>query len=205
MDISAMNGTVSYYDNNASQYFDRTSKVTFDALYEEFLKYIPARGRIMDLGCGSGRDVKWFREHGYEAFGLDASERLVQIARTRFSIPVEVGSIEEWISDEPYDGIWCCASLMHLDDMAIECFLSNLEYNLRPVGAMFISVKEGIETGVDEAGRYFRDFDEESLKTFISPYNNLNIEKVWYTEDKLNRNSFRWLNALIIHNDNSVR
>lgn len=196
-----MNGTINYYDNHASQYFDRTSHVNFDALYEEFLRYVPAGCRIMDLGCGSGRDVKWFRDNGYEAYGLDASESLVQIAKCKFNIPVEVGCIEEWLSDEPFDGIWCCASLMHLDDTSIGRFLSNLNYNLRSGGALFISVKEGIETGVDENGMYFRDFDEVSLRAFLSHYKNLIIEKIWYTEDKLNRESFKWLNAIITNNE----
>ncbi|MCR5420779.1 MAG: class I SAM-dependent methyltransferase [Lachnospiraceae bacterium] len=196
-----MNGTINYYDKHASQYFERTSQVDLVALYKEFLKYIPEGGRIMDLGCGSGRDVKWFREHDYDAYGLDASEELVKIARNQFDIPVEVGLIEEWVADEVFDGIWCCASLMHLDDMSFDKFLSNLRCNLRLGGALFISVKEGIDSGVSEDGRYFRDFNDEALNAFISHYRGLRIEKVWYTTDKLYRESFRWLNAIIRTNE----
>ena len=196
-----MNGTINYYDKHASQYFERTSQVDLVALYTEFLKYIPEGGRIMDLGCGSGRDVKWFREHDYDAYGLDASEELVKIARNQFDIPVEVGLIEEWVTDEVFDGIWCCASLMHLDDMSFDKFLSNLRCNLRLGGALFISVKEGIDSGVSEDGRYFRDFNDEALNAFISHYRGLRIEKVWYTTDKLYRESFRWLNAIIRTNE----
>lgn len=193
-----MNGTIKYYDEHASYYFEKTSHVDLVVLYKEFLKYVPVGGRIMDLGCGSGRDVKWFRDHGYEAYGLDASERLVTIARDKLEIPVEVGHIEEWIADEAFDGIWCCASLMHLDDISFDMFLSNLRCNLRQGGALFISVKEGIDSGVSEDGRYFRDFNDETLNAFISHYKGLRIEKVWYTTDKLYRDSFRWMNAIII-------
>ena len=196
-----MNGTINYYDEHASQYFERTSQVDLAALYKEFLKYIPAGGRIMDLGCGSGRDVKWFREHGYDAYGLDASEDLVKIARNQLGIPVDSGLIEEWVADEIFDGIWCCASLMHLDDISFDRFLSNLRYNLRTGGALFISVKEGIDSGVSEDGRYFRDFNEETLNTFLSHYENLRLEKVWYTKDKLQRESFRWMNAIVTKNE----
>lgn len=156
----------------------------------------------MDLGCGSGRDVKWFRDHGYDAYGLDASEELVKKARNQLDIPVDTGLIEEWVAAETFDGIWCCASLMHLDDMSFDRFLSNLRFNLRPGGALFISVKEGIESGVSEDGRYFRDFNEETLKAFLSHYRDLRLEKVWYTKDKLQRESFRWLNAIIKKNEN---
>ena len=184
-----MNETIHYYDEHASRYFDRTSQVDLTMLYKEFLEYVPIGGRIMDLGCG--------RDHGYDAFGLDASEELVKKARNQLDIPVKTGLIEEWVADESFDGIWCCASLMHLDDMSFDRFLSNLRFNLRPGGALFISVKEGIESGVSEDGRYFRDFNEETLKAFLSHYKDLRLEKVWYTKDKLQRESFRWLNAII--------
>ena len=155
----------------------------------------------MDLGCGSGRDVKWFRDHGYHAYGLDASEKLARIACEKLGIPVEVGFIEEWIAEETFDGIWCCASLVHLDDNRIDQFLSNLRYNLKKGGALFISVKENIDSGVVEDGRYFRDFNEETLNALISHYKEFSIEKVWYTEDKMHRESFKWLNAIIRSNE----
>ncbi len=192
-----MNKTIDYYNDNASYYFDRTSNVDLVPLYEVFLKYVPAGGRIMDLGCGSGRDVKWFRDHGYEAYGLDASEQLVKIARDQLAIPVEVGCIEDWVADEAFDGIWCCASLVHLDDEAFDRFLSNLRYNLRSGGVLFMSVKEGIESGTTEDGRYFRDFNEDRISALLSHYDGIRIEKIWYTEDKMHRTSFKWLNAII--------
>ena len=196
-----MSGTIKYYDENASYYFDSTSQVDLDPLYKEFLKYVPAGGRIMDLGCGSGRDVKWFRDHGYDAYGLDASERLVKIAYEKLGIPVEAGFIENWIADEAFDGIWCCASLVHLDDNRIDQFLSNLRHNLKKGGALFISVKENIDSGVVEDGRYFRDFNEGTLNALISHYKGFRIEKIWYTEDKMHRESFKWLNAIIRSNE----
>ena len=85
--------------------------------------------------------------------------------------------------------------------MSFDKFLSNLRCNLRLGGALFISVKEGIDSGVSEDGRYFRDFNDEALNAFISHYRGLRIEKVWYTTDKLYRESFRWLNAIIRTNE----
>ena len=192
-----MNGTIKYYDENATYYFDSTSQVDLVSLYKEFLEYVPAGGRIMDLGCGSGRDVKWFRDHGYEAYGLDASEKLVRIASEKLGIPVKVGFIEEWIADKAFDGIWCCASIMHLDDEAIEQFFSNLKDNLKPDGVLFMSVKSGIETGTDSYGRYFRDFEEDDIDELLARYPGLELKELWYTEDAFHRNSFRWLNVLI--------
>ena len=100
-----MNSTIDYYDRNADEYYARTADVIFDEIYSRFLKYIPKCGRIMDLGCGSGRDVKWFCDHGYEAYGLDASEELVKKASDALGITISKGLIEEWVADNPFDGI----------------------------------------------------------------------------------------------------
>ena len=192
-----MNSTIDYYNRNADEYFARTADVNFDALYSRFLKYIPDGGRIMDLGCGSGRDVKWFYDHGYEAFGLDASRELVSKASIEYDIPVCTGLIEEWTSSTTFDGVWCCASLMHLDDDALEQFFVNLQYNLKPGGVLFMSVKSGIETGLDEQGRYLRNFTEEDVREIINRHSELEVRELWYTEDKLARDTFKWMNVII--------
>ena len=192
-----MNNTIQYYNNNANEYFDSTSQVNLEELYDKFLSYIPAGGSIMDLGCGSGRDVKWFRDHGYDAYGLDASEKLVSIACRKLQIPIELGIIEEWVAEEPVDGIWCCASIMHLDEKAVEQFFSNLKYNLKSNGVLFMSVKSGIETGIDRYGRYLRDFEERDIHELLARHQQLELKELWYTEDKLSRDTFKWLNTLI--------
>lgn len=192
-----MNKTIEYYNNNANDYFDSTSQVSLEELYNKFLSYIPIGGSIMDLGCGSGRDVKWFRDHGYDAYGLDASEKLVSIACRKLQIPIELGIIEEWVAEEPVDGIWCCASIMHLDEEAVEQFFSNLKYNLKSKGVLFMSVKSGIETGIDRYGRYLRDFEESDIHELLARHQELELKGLWYTEDKLERDSFKWLNILV--------
>ena len=192
-----MNSTIDYYNRNADGYFARTAEVTFDEIYNRFLKYIPDGGRIMDLGCGSGRDVKWLCNHGYEAYGLDASRELVSKASDEYDIPVFTGLIEEWTTAIPFDGVWCCASLMHLEDSALEQFFENLKYNLKQGGVLFMSVKSGIETGLDEQGRYLRDFTEEDVHKIITRHGEFELRELWYTEDKLSRNSFRWMNVII--------
>ena len=193
-----MNKTIEYYNNNANEYFDSTSQVNLEEMYDKFLSYIPVGGSIMDLGCGSGRDVKWFRDHGYDAYGLDASEKLVSIACKKLQIPIELGIIEERIAEEPVDGIWCCASIMHLEDEGVDQFFSNLKYNLKPGGILFMSVKSGIETGTDRYGRYLRNFKESDIHELLARHQELELRELWYTEDKLTRDSFRWLNALIL-------
>ena len=191
-----MNSTIEYYNKHAEEYFKNTSSVDMTCLYKRFLEYVPVGGRIMDLGCGSGRDVKWFRDHGYQAFGMDASEKLVQKAR-EMQIPVAIGRIEEWLAEEPFDGIWCCASLIHLSLEDVKQFFSHLKYNLKPSGVLFISAKSGIMTGYDQKGRYFSNYNPETIKSLVSDNDGLSIETMWYTADELGRSEFNWLNAII--------
>lgn len=193
-----MNSTIDYYNNNAVGYFANTLHIDFEEIYMRFLAYVPEGGKIMDLGCGSGRDVKWFSDHGYEAYGLDASEELAELAANTLGIRVGTGLIEEWISEVPFDGIWCCASLMHLSDTALAQFINNLGINLSPGGVLFVSVKTGIETGNDDQGRYLRNFTEEDIHELIKSGGQLRIEELWYTEDKLSRNNVKWLNVIIV-------
>lgn len=196
-----MKKTIEYYNDNAESYYSRTVEVDFRELYERFLECIPEGGRIMDVGCGSGRDVAAFCKMGYCAEGIDASEKLAAVAREKLNIKVNVCSMGDWIAEKPYDGIWCCASLLHLEDRQINRFLGNLKNNLKEGGAIFISVKTGIKTGSDDKGRYFRNFTQEDLSTFIEIANKngarLRIQDVWETDDGMER-EVKWLNCLAV-------
>ena len=133
---------------------------------------------------------------GFNAEGIDASEELVRLATERLGITANVADMSDWIADEAYNGIWCCASLMHLNEEDCERFFSNLKYNLRTGGVLYISVKTGIETGTDAAGRYLRNFNEEDIRDLINKAAGLRLSELWYTDDTLSRRDFRWLNVI---------
>ena len=190
-----MSDTIAYYNANAEKYFKTTENVDFTASYERFLKNIPKHGSIVDIGCGSGRDVKAFCDMGYQAVGLDASEELAIIAMREKGITVFVDNMTTWIAEEPYDGMWCCASLLHLDDTGLRKFIDNIDKNLKTGGAIYISVKSGIETGYDDKGRYMRNFSFEELSQLLTA-SNIKIVEHWTTEDKMAREGFCWINVI---------
>ena len=190
-----MNDTINYYNKNAEQYYKNTVDVDFTDAYKRFLKYIPKGGRIIDVGCGSGRDTAAFKEMGYDAIGLDASEELAEVARKGKGIDVIVEDMASWITDEPYDGIWSCASLLHLDNKELISFFQNLNRNLKVEGAIYISVKTAIETGVDNKGRFMKNFTEEELRGYLD-LAGIEIVETWDTGDQLNREGFSWINVI---------
>ena len=189
-----MNDTISYYDKHAGDYFNSTVDVDFDLLRKKFVSFLPEHARIIDIGCGSGRDVKAFCDMGYQAVGLDASEGLAAEAEKQLCIEVQVGDMATWVAQEPFDGIWCCAALLHLHEEEANAFLQNLHVNLRSGGILFLSVKEGIQTGQDAKGRYMHNYTEQELRKKLATAG-LEILEIDTSEDSLGRGGFRWLNV----------
>lgn len=190
-----MNTTNKFYEENAAAYFSQTINTPMS--YDRFLAYLAPRSTIMDLGCGSGRDAKHFMEQGYQVHALDSSVALGQLVSTTLTIPVTISTIEEWAPAKKYDGIWSCASLLHLEWSEIKSFFARLPHFLEQNGVIFVSVKSGIETGFDEKGRYFTNFTEEMVEEILTLVPQLALEELWYSGDNLNRDGFKWMNFII--------
>ena len=191
-----MNNTIDYYNRNAESYYWNTVGVDLDATRKRFAAYLRDGAFVIDMGCGSGRDVVAFSDMGFRVIGIDASEELVYLAQERLGINAFTADMSTWLQGDKYDGIWCCASLMHLDEAECRQFFINLNCNLKKGGVLYFSVKSGIKTGTDEEGRYMRDFTEEDIRELISYVEGLTIKEYWYTDDILNRRDFRWLNVI---------
>jgi len=187
--------TIDYYNRIADSYYWTTVGIDMSKLRNAFAAYLPAEARVIDLGCGSGRDVMAFGDMGHEASGLDASKELVELAKERLEVKASVGDMVTWRASEPYDGIWCCASLIHLNEEEKKRFFGNLQYNLKPGGVIYISVKEGIETGTDEEGVYTSNCTAEELKSFLNGAGCEILETV-VTEDAMGRPGVKWLNVI---------
>ncbi len=169
-----------------------------DATRKKFASYLPSEAHVLDMGCGSGRDVMSFRDMGHKALGIDAAEELVRLAKERLEVKAVVGDMSSWAAPEPCDGVWCCASLYHLDDEECEEFFTNLNGNLEHGGVLYFSVKTGIETGVDEDGRYFRNFTEDDISRLIGLTEGLKIADQWETYDSGHSEGAKWLNILAV-------
>ena len=190
-----MRSTIDYYNRIADSYYWTTVGIDMSKLRNAFAAYLPAESRVIDLGCGSGRDVMAFCDMGHDASGLDASKELVELAKERLEVKASVGDMVTWRASEPYDGIWCCASLIHLNEEEKKRFFGNLQYNLKPGGVIYISVKEGIETGTDEEGVYTSNCTADELKSFLNGAGCEILETV-VTEDAMGRPGVKWLNVI---------
>lgn len=189
--------TLDYYNKNSEEYFNSTLNVDMTNTYKEFLKLVPEGGKILDLGCGSGRDSMNFMKLGYEVTAVDGSKELAKKASALLGKEVIASTFEELELKEKFHGIWACASLLHIKREDLKTVLNNLYNNLDDNGVFYMSFKYGEKEYVDDKNRYFNCFTDESIISFINENTKFNILDLYITEDKLGReNEVKWVNLI---------
>ena len=191
------NTTISYYNHNADQYFQDTVDVDMSECCDRFIKYVVSGGKVIDIGAGSGRDTKYFKDSGFDVEAIDASEELCKLATEYSGIEVQCERIQDWYPKGIYDGIWANASLVHLSIEEIEEFIFRVSNHLNVDGVLYISMKKGIDTGYDSNGRYFTSFSEENVQQIVAISTVYEIVELWVTEDKMSRGEIQWLNLIL--------
>ena len=109
-----MNPTIDYYNSNADCFIEGTIYADVESIRKRFLKHIPVGGKILDLGCGSGRDTKEFMDAGYDVSAIDGSRELCKRASEYTGLDVKCMQFLELSEKETYDGVFACASLLHV-------------------------------------------------------------------------------------------
>ena len=197
INMEETNKTIDYYNSNAVQYFSNTVNVDLSECCDRFLKYVVPGGRIVDIGAGSGRDIKYFKDRGYVVEGIDASEEMCRLATDYSGIEVICERIQNWYPKRKYEGIWANASLLHLSFDEIEEFICRASDYLKPNGVFYISMKKGIQSGNDNNGRFFTDFSEEKVQQIVAKSGAFVVTDSWATWDRLSRDDFQWHNLIL--------
>lgn len=187
--------TAKYYDEHSEDFYNATVDVDMSDLYSEFLQAIPVGSRILDLGCGSGRDTKNFSDKGYEVHAIDASSEMVRLASLKSGVEVVQTTFDCYSPSLTFDGIWACASLLHVAPKNLPELFTKVSKWLKPTGILFVSFKYGNDVRY-ENGRTFTDVNEEGLKLYLTE-SGLVVKKNWTTEDKRPQKTSKWLNAII--------
>lgn len=190
---------MNYYRERAKEFFDDTAHLDLSNIYDRWLKFLPKRATILDVGCGSGRDALAFSKRGHLVTAFDESPELVALAKAHTGINIYVSTIEEWFDNSTikFDGIWACASLLHLRPKALRKVFQKMRNGmLTKDGYAYVSFKKGEGTRVDEHGRVFTDLTFHGLLDVIKP---LAIRDLWENEDCRPNRKDIWLNAIIGH------
>ena len=166
----------------------------------KFINALPG-DKILDLGCGSGRDTKYFLEIGLKVTAVDGSEELCKRASDYLGIPVYHMLFQELDLEDEYNGIWACSSILHLPKDELRTVFYKMVTALKSSGVIYTSFKYGEFEG-ERNGRYFTDFTIELFREFIKNIPDLKIEEQWITEDvRPGRRDEKWLNLLLRKRD----
>ena len=189
--------TIAYYDENAREFASSTASVEFSAMQQKFESLFFPGAKILDFGCGSGRDAKHFLDAGFDVTATDGSLELCKLAEQLIGIPVRNELFQDLSEIEVYDGIWACSSILHLPKPALADVLAKMTAALKPNGVIYTSFKYGLFEGLRN-GRYFTDFTESEFQAFLKQIPQLRIEESWTTADvRPGREDEQWLNLLL--------
>ena len=192
--------TLDYYNQNADTFFSGTVSVDFKQTQNKFLDCLNEGAYILDFGCGSGRDTKYFLEAGMKVDAIDGSEEMCRIASEYTGIKVQQMLFQELDGRDKYDGIWACASILHLPKNDLKIVLQKMATALKKHGFIYTSFKYGEFEG-ERNGRYFTDFTIDTFQTFIQDIEGLQIKEDWMTGDvRPGRGEERWLNLILQKN-----
>ncbi len=189
--------SIKYYEIHADEFVASTLNANMSSLYSEFEKYLPAKCRILDLGCGSGRDSRYFFEKGYEVVAVDPSLAMCEKTREIVNVPVTQKRAEELDFKNEFDAIWACASLLHVSRENQYIALQAIVKALKENGVAYCSWKYG-NVERREGDREFTDMDEALVKELVGQFSELELLKIWDTVDvREDRMSQEWLNVLV--------
>ena len=192
-----MNTTLDFYNSMAADFVEGTIHADVESLRQSFLKYIKQGAAILDLGCGSGRDSKYFLDKGYSVTAADGSAELCKLASVYIGRDVAQITFEKLDYDQMFDGVWACASLLHVPFLQLPSIFGRISRALKPGGYLYVSFKYGTFEG-ERNGRYFTDLTEDRLAIIISQHEELEIREMAVSNDvREDRHDEKWINAII--------
>ena len=190
------NATLDYYDRNADAFIARTINDDLAAEYDAFLEHLAPGSHILDAGCGSGRDTRHFLDIGYHVTAFDGSIEMTTRAAEYTGLPVAHLRFEDIAYDAEFDGIWACATLLHIPRSELPQTLTRLARGLKFDGTLYMSMKHGNDERCIE-GRHFTFVDEAALHTLLDACPALTPVRIWSSTEHYDDGSSQvWVHGL---------
>lgn len=189
--------TITTYDKTAPEYIAKAQQYAPEPEREKFMSLVKSGGKILDAGCGSGRDANYFASKGFVVTGIDLSDTLLAYANEHAEGNVTFHNMDLRAIklNSSYDGIWACASLLHLKRDEMLPVLRNFEHMIMPGGTLFLLLKEGegermaTSSTIQGDTRFFTYYTVSELRKLLGNVG-FSVTDI-YTWDQHDRNSER--------------
>jgi SAM-dependent methyltransferase len=185
--------TLSVYARKAQDYAKRFSSAKPDLHLAAFMLAVPNEGRVLDLGCGTGRSTAFMIAAGLKADALDASPEMADIARDENGVDVTVGGFETLDADSVYDGIYANFSLLHAPKSEMRAHLSRVSKALVPGGFFHIGLKTGTGEKRDDLGRFYAYYTDAEITGLLADAGFVVIERSFGAEAGLDGTVAPWI------------
>lgn len=161
-----------FYEDNHQQYFDSTVGIDPSVFLEPLASLLKPKATILDIGCGSGRDLLWFAERGFLPTGFEQSPSLANLARKHSDCPVIEGDFSSFnFSDLQFSALVFVGSLVHASPEALPAILTSTCKALIPQGLLLITLKEGNGTSLAADGRVFTLWSRPAIEKVFAESN----------------------------------
>lgn len=190
--------TLAFYRDSALEYVRQTVDLTgIEPLRRRFVDLLTPQSLILDLGCGSGRDSRFFLELGHHVVAVDPVKEIAACATQYLNQPVIVKKAEEIEEHDTYDGIWACASLLHIPKSRIEASLARIAEALKPGGILAMSFKRGEAERQDQHQRFFNDYTMTTMQSLLRHFPQLKRIELSESMSALRSKQQAWINVLV--------
>lgn len=190
--------SIPYYDKNAELFYQRTINSDMSEYYKVFLANLgKPDAKILDMGCGVGRDTHHFESLGYVVTAIDGSQEMVKLANKITVNPAYLMLFKDMLFDNEFDGIWAAASLIHVPKCELKDVINRVHTALKRDGIFFSTYKHGAGEYTQEERTFFY-MTEESIRAHLSE--GFKIIDIWKTRDNTSKIAHSpdqtWLNVI---------
>lgn len=186
-----------YYHEHSKEFIEDTFSADMSEQYCFFEKYLNRNGTILDIGLGSGRDSLYFKSKGYEVYAIDPEEEFVKHAMKMGLSNVFCLKAQDMEFDCTFDGIWACASLLHIGSNELKNVFVKCHKALKSNGIMYVSFKYGNFEG-ERSERYYIDLDERTILNFLVD-TGLKVLDYYISQDVRPNRKDKWLNVILLN------
>ena len=157
-----------YYRINYQAYHKRTFQLNPASFLKPLVKVLPRGSKVIDVGCGSGRDLQWLKRRGYRTVGLERAVKLADLAQQMVGCEIIRADFESFdFSSLKVDAVLLIGALVHLPHQKMPAVLKNIMKAIRPGGRILMTMKEGQGRITGEDGRVFYLWQPNELSSIF--------------------------------------